>query len=284
MIELVIGAAAGATVGALVVAIIAVWTVRRQIRRVRAAERRARAAERLAELGAMTGGLAHEIKNPLSTISLNAQLLAEAIADAPFDEADRARLRRRLDTLQREIERLRGILTDFLEYAGQIRLDRAPTDLNQLVTDLADFFLPQAEQHQVRLRMELAHRPLVAELDAKLVKQAALNLMLNAVQAMSHPRADQSDARLRELILRTRAATDPDGQPVVALHVIDTGPGIDPAIRDRIFEPYFTTKAGGTGLGLATARRIVQEHGGRIDVHSEPGKGTDFTMVLPVSA
>jgi signal transduction histidine kinase len=112
------------------------------------------------------------------------------------------------------------------------------------------------------------------------VKQAVLNLMLNAVQAMSGSAAD----RPRELILRTAAVRSKDGRDEVELHVIDTGPGIDSATRERLFKPYFTTKAGGTGLGLATTRRIIEAHGGRIELHSDVGRGTDFVIVLPAGA
>lgn len=271
--------------------------IRRQVARVRAAERRARGAERLAEIGAMTGGLAHEIKNPLSTIGLNAQLLEEGLGDLPsVDDAERSRLLRRVGALRREVERLRGILQDFLQFAGQVRLDARPGDLNQVVAELADFFLPQATTHGVRLRTDLAPGELRAPLDAPHLKQAVLNLMLNAVQAMGA----QPEGAPRELILKTERregaprarrrfggdaggedAPALDGGPRLLLHVIDTGPGIPPERLGRIFEPYFTTKSGGTGLGLPTTRRLVEAHGGRIDVHSEPGRGTDFTIVLP---
>ncbi|GMV25281.1 MAG: hypothetical protein AMXMBFR58_13120 [Phycisphaerae bacterium] len=270
---------AGLATGAIVSALVARWTLRRIIRRIRAAERRARDAERMADLGSMTSGLAHEIKNPLSTIGLNAQLLAEGIDDAGLDEETRGRLSRRIASLRREIDRLRGILTDFLQFAGEVRLNRTPSDFNLAVDELADFFLPQAEHHQVRMRTELSPVPLWADMDVPLVKQAVLNLMLNAVQAMTEP--GRSDLSVRELILRSAASHDNDGRPTVELHVIDTGPGIPPEVQARMFQPYFTTKSGGTGLGLATTRRLIEAHGGRLEFYTQPGKGTDFTIVLP---
>jgi signal transduction histidine kinase len=127
-------------------AAVAAWIIDRHGRRVRVAERRAKGAERMAEIGAMTGGLAHEIKNPLSTIGLNAQLLQESLEELELDETERDRLLRRLDNLRRETDRLRGILTDFLDFAGEIRLQTENADLNTIVEELADFFLPQAEQ------------------------------------------------------------------------------------------------------------------------------------------
>lgn len=282
----------GFGIGMLVAALAAWVLLRRHLRRLRAAERRARSAERMAEIGSMTSGLAHEIKNPLSTVGLNAQLLLEAIRELPIDESERAPLVNRISALRRETDRLGGILQDFLQYAGQVRLETRPTDLNDTVQELVDFFMPEAERHGVRLRIDLApaaqRGAFVARIDSKLVKQALLNLMLNATQAMSPQGAasgpvPQGNGASRELILRIENRREPDGQPAVLVHVIDTGPGIAPETLARIFNPYFTTRAGGSGLGLPTARRLIEAHGGRIDVWSEPGKGSDFTVVLPVA-
>jgi signal transduction histidine kinase len=277
--------ALGIVAGGLAVAVAARWQVRRSIVRARIAERRAKAAERLAEIGAMTGGLAHEIKNPLSTIGLNAQLLAEALdelpAERPAEPEARNRMVKRLASLRREVERLRGILTDFLAYAGEMRLDLRPHDVNTVVEELADFLLPQAESQSIRLRTELASGPLTAPIDVGLLKQAMLNLMLNAIQAMA-----ASGTGHRELILRTERFDEKlMGQTVercVRIHVIDTGPGMPPEVREKLFTPYFTTKAGGTGLGLPTTRRIIESHQGRIEPVSEPGRGTDFVITLPI--
>lgn len=274
--------ALGFGAAALLTAIVARSVAKRQFKRVRRAEQRARAAERMAELGAMTSGLAHEIKNPLSTIGLNTQLLAESIRDLQIGDDTKSSLLRRTGTLSREVERLRDILTDFLEYAGEIRLHRAECDLNEVVSELVDFFHPQAEKEGVRLRSDPAPRPLSASLDAAHVKQALLNLMLNAVQAMT--RDAQADSSRRELILRTRSHTDEDRREFVVVHVTDTGPGMDEATLQRVFEPYFTTRSGGSGLGLPTARRLIEQHGGRLEVHSEPGRGTDFAVFLPVES
>lgn len=276
----IIGAAAGA---ALMLPVLRLWT-RRTESRARRAERRARDAERLAELGSMTSGLAHEIKNPLSTIGLNAQLLAEAIDDSELGEEARDRLRRRVDALSREAERLGGILTDFLQFAGRIKLDPHPKDLSRIVDELCDFFHPQCDQHGVTLRTRLAEKPLMVQVDESLFKQALLNLLLNAVQAMTVETAgrgkanpDRPDARAsRELMLRVDADEDE-----ARVHVIDTGPGIAPEKLDEIFHPYVSHKTGGTGLGLPTARRIIEEHGGQLAAHSEPGRGSDFVISLP---
>ncbi len=268
----------GLSAGAIGGVLYARRTRERMIARTRAAERRARGAERLAEIGKMTGGLAHEIKNPLSTIGLNAQLLEEAIAEANLPEDDRARFARRTGALRREVDRLRDILSDFLEYAGELRLEPAPVDLNEPASDLADFFLPQAEQQGVRLRAQISPGPLRAELDGARVKQAALNLLLNALQAITRSGAGDGP---REIILATERRQRPGLEPEVVLRVTDTGPGMDEPTRERIFDPYFTTRPGGTGLGLPTARRIVEGLGGQIEVHAEAGRGTSVAMVFP---
>lgn len=268
----------GFAIGTLLTAAVTTALVRRYVSRLRAADARARRARRLAELGSMTRGLAHEIKNPLSTIGLNVQLLTEAIEDLALEEEDRTPLVRRLGSLGREAERLRGILTDFLEYAGELRLERRAADLNSAIDELIDFFLPQAQQQGVQIRSDLASGTLEAWIDPPHIKQAVLNLMLNAVQAMSR----QPEGIARELILRTARGVDEHKQPVVVLHVIDTGPGIAPEAAERIFAPYFTTKSGGSGLGLPTTRRIIEAHGGTIELHTEEGRGTDFVITLPV--
>jgi signal transduction histidine kinase len=229
-------------------------------------ERRTREAERLAELGTLTGGLAHEIKNPLSTVQLNLQLLME---DLLPENPAYSRLISRLNIVQREASRLRDILDDFLRYAGKIELTRSPADLNVLLEELVDFFAPQAQLQKVQLRLKKSDDPVVAAVDVKLVKQAILNLMINALQAMPSGGG--------ELIL---ALSNVDSDAII--DVIDTGKGIAPDAIDKIFQAYYSTKKGGTGLGLAMAQRIIREHGGRIAVSSEVGRGSDFKVVLPI--
>jgi len=256
---------------------LAMLAARRTARRVRQLEQRARTNERLAELGTMTGGLAHEIKNPLSTIGLNLQLLRETLNDTDLPEADAARLRRRLQAISDEADRLRDILEDFLRYAGRIQLDRQWINLNELADQLVDFYAPQAEQSGVNLRAKLDSRMDKVYLDPALVKQAALNLLINATQAMVEARySEKPHGGATDLFLQTELDAE-----TAKLHIIDTGPGIAPDMIDRIFHPYYSSKKGGSGLGLPVSRRIVEEHGGTLRVHSTPGKGTDFTLQFP---
>lgn len=237
-------------------------------RRLVVLERRTRQAERLAELGTLTGGLAHEIKNPLSTVQLNLQLLQE---DLTPENPAYQRVVNRLNTVKNETSRLRDILDDFLRYAGRLELDRQAVELNALTEELVDFFTPQAQSQRVQLRLHKNVSPIEARVDPKLIKQALLNLMINSVQAMG--------ATGGELILRTSTL---DGRAVI--DVIDTGPGITPQAVEKIFQAYYSTKRGGTGLGLPMSKRIVEEHGGTMNVKSEPGKGSQFTLTLPLDA
>lgn len=263
---------------------LAVWSavawarLRRDRRRDReaiaAAEQSTRSArDRLAEVSSMTGGLAHEIKNPLSTLVLNAQLLDEDLEEQVHDEETRRRLRRRVEGLVRETVRLRGILEDFLRYAGRMRLALQRHDVASLLSDLVDFFHPQCDQSAIVLRAEIPEGPIEAEVDEAHLKQAVLNLMLNAVQAMDGP---ANAVPKGELIVRLEA-----DDAEVRIHVIDTGPGIPADRLEEIFRPYVSGKRGGSGLGLPTSRRIAEEHGGRLTVHSEPGRGSDFVIRIP---
>ncbi len=304
MIDLLIGLGIGLIL-ALALAFVA---MRRTEKRVRLLEQQSRTNERLAEIGSMTGGLAHEIKNPLSSVNLNIQLLKEDVSQLADDLAGRdgsdheksesderlGRLTRRLGALAAEVDRLREILEDFLRFAGRIKLDRKPQDINALLDELAAFFEPQAQAANINLRTQLGAAPAVAEVDAALLKQAVLNLMINAVKATENARRlNEPNGGGDELIIRTERKPAPapmrrtrGGQAApdrIIIHVIDTGPGIPPDKIEQIFHPYYSTHKGGTGLGLPTTRRIVEEHAGQLTVHSEPGRGSDFMVNLPAA-
>ena len=248
-------------------------------------------ADQLLELATITGGLAHEIRNPLSTLKVNLQLLDEdwrqlesaqtaaagpsdargphAPGAAPPDARDIARRsRRRLTTLLGEAQRLERILEDFLQYVGKRELKPAPADLNEIVRELVDFYEPQAAAHGVQLGVALADRPLVRPVDRMVLKEALLNLLINAQQAMDG--GGRIDVHVAEA---------PGG--AARIDIDDTGPGVPEEIRERIFLPYFSTKKGGSGLGLATARQIVRQHGGTLTVEPRPTGGSRFSLVLP---
>lgn len=265
--------------------------VRRTRQRMVRLQERSAANERLVELGTLAGGLAHEIKNPLSSVNLNIQLLQEdldqvtaAAREGRVDDQEVGRIQRRFHALGAETQRLRDILEDFLRFAGRLKLQREPVDLNALTDEVADFFTAQAQAAGVHVRTKLEARPATAAVDGDLLKQAMLNLMINAVNAMTGAREKGAPhGGATELIIRTQR-TRSLGHDEIEIHVIDTGPGMDAATRDRVFEPYFSTRRGGTGLGLPTARRIVEEHGGRLSVYAELGRGCDFVIALPTDA
>lgn len=274
LVALAVGLACGAVLTWMVVRI-------RFVRRGRwwdgqVAAEASEAAGRLAELSTLTGGLAHEIRNPLSTLKVNLQLLSEDWRDAT--EAAESDLCRRslakIETLRTEADRLQDILDDFLQYVGRQELHRTRTDLNELVDDVLVFFRPQALAQRVQVRATLSPEPLICHIDPDKLKQALLNLFLNAQQAMDDG----------ELMVRTSAEPAAGGGTTHArIEVVDTGHGINPEDLDKIFQPYYSTKHEGTGLGLPTTRRIIQGHGGMLHVHSEPGRGSHFTVRLPLA-
>jgi signal transduction histidine kinase len=223
---------------------------------------------RYAEISQLAGGLAHEIRNPLSTLSLNLDLLLEDFQN-PETLRDR-RVLKRVERLRHEVDRLLAILENFLRFARVQQLKLEPTELNALIDELRDFSEPQAATKGIVIRTSFAADLPTVQIDRDLFKQALLNLVLNAQHAMPSG---------GELILTTRLE-----QPWVVLDVIDTGQGMPAEVRARIFDAFFSTRAEGSGLGLPTTRKIVEAHGGSIQVQSEPGKGSQFTIRLPASA
>jgi len=260
----------GGAAAAAVVAVIAFLRFdRRRLKAERAAEERARRAERSAYASRLAGGLIHEIKNPLNTLSLNLQLLAEDCAGAETHVERRAL--KRIQRLQGETKRLNAILDDFMGFVRDRKLDLAERDVNRLVDSVVTFVRPALESKGIHLRASYGAAPR-CRVDENLIKQALLNLILNAEQALE-------ERGTREIMVRT------SGEGAEArIDVIDTGRGIRPGDEERIFEAFYSTRKGGTGLGLAATRRIVEEHGGSIEVHSDRGRGTCFTVRLPVGA
>jgi len=230
-----------------------------------AADERQRLVAQFAEIAALAGGLAHEIKNPLSTISLNLELLGEEVAagESPRDR----RMLKKIVAVQRECRRLEAILEDFLKFARVGELDVEPHDLNQVIRDFIEFYQPELASNGVEISPHLAPDLPLVRLDGALFRQVLVNLALNAQQAMPRGGTIELQTRLH------------DGR--VELDCIDNGCGMDETTLSRIFTAFYSTKKAGTGLGLATVKRIVEAHGGRIAVESAPSRGTRFTISLP---
>jgi signal transduction histidine kinase len=219
--------------------------------------------ERLALLDSLAAGLAHEIRNPLSTLSVNLQLLAEDWENGVSEREKRSY--NRIRNLLRETRRLEDTLSDFLRFAADKTLVLRSTQLNDVAEQTVDFVLPEAVQGGVSIELEADPDLPPVEIDERLFKQALYNVLLNAVQSLE---------KGGQVVVKTY--TD-DGR--VCVDVIDDGEGIPDEVKAKIFDAYFSTRKGGTGLGLPTARRIVEEHQGELTVSSEPGR-TVFTLCL----
>lgn len=222
-------------------------------------------ADHLTELATLAGGLAHEIRNPLSVLRLNLDLLVEDFADAESPRDRRALTR--LKSLEQECSRLERILNDFLQFVRVGSLELKPTDLNAALRDFIDYYRPQAEEARVDISPHLDPNLPQVQLDERLFRQVLINLAQNAQQAMP-------GGGVLEL------QTHRQGHRVV-LDVIDTGQGMDQKTQEKMFDAFYSTKSHGSGLGLPTVRRVVEAHGGTITCASEPGRGTQFTISLP---
>jgi len=233
-------------------------------------ERPATDSDTYAELVKLVSELAHEIRNPLSSIRLNMELLAEdveAITESGSANQMTRRARAKIDLVRQECDRLQKLLDDFLDFSRQEGIDPEPGNLNAEIEQLLDFFQPRADDAGVELVRYLDPELPAVRIDRETFRSAILNLLINATQAM--------DAG-GQLMVRTRSS----GLGVM-IELIDTGPGMGPETLARVFEAFYSTKQGGSGLGLPTARKIVEAHGGTIDVESAPGRGTKVAIWLP---
>jgi signal transduction histidine kinase len=226
---------------------------------IRAMESRMRQADRLATLGRMAANIAHEIRNPLASLSGAVEVLASA--GTAEDARDRLS-----QIVLRESERLNQIITSFLDYARPAPLTLESADVAEVAEEVLVLLEQRALRESLKIVREFAP-PLRWRVDAQRFRQVLWNLCLNAVEAMP----DGGELRVGAAV---RGRT-------LEVWIADTGEGIGSGERGHIFEPFYSTKPEGTGLGLALVHRIVQEHGGDIDVKSSPGQGTTFTVVLP---
>jgi signal transduction histidine kinase len=224
--------------------------------------------ERHSELAALAGSLAHEIKNPLSVIRMNMDLLAEDFANPQTPRERRALAK--IEMVGRQCTRLENLLNDFLRFNKVNQLDLRLGSLNEQIERVLDLFATQADASAIEIIRYLDAELPSIQLNAETLQAALVNLVKNALEAM--PDGGQ-------LVARTRVT-----RQGVALDLIDTGVGMDERTAMKMFDAFFTTKGGGSGLGLPTARRIIEAHGGRIGVQSEAGRGTQFTLEFPTPA
>lgn len=225
--------------------------------------------EQYTEIARLAGGLAHEVKNPLSTIRLNMDLLAEEMDELP-ESPRKNRGIKRIKTVRRETVRLEELLNEFLNFTRAHCLELLAADVNGELREIVEFFRPQAERLGVEIVEYFAADLPTIRLDKRSFHRAILNLLINAAQAM---------AGGGQIVVRTRHHGNE-----VAIDLIDSGCGMEEETIQKMFEPFYSTKIEGSGLGLPTVRKIIGGHGGRIAVQSEPGRGTQFTLTFPALA
>ena len=230
---------------------------------VRRIEDEIETSRRLSASGRLTRGVAHEVKNPINAIVLHLQLLQNKLQKTDPDT------RRHIDIIGSEIHRLDRVVQILVDFTRPRDLHMEEIDLRRLLEDVAQLAAPDAAQHGVTISRALSSRPLRVKVDTDFMKQAILNVVLNGVQAM--PQGGT-------LSISTRQEGD-----AVVTEIRDQGEGIPPEVQEKIFELYFTTKAGGSGIGLAQTYQILQWHYGSVDFESAVGKGTTFRLRLPLA-
>lgn len=245
----------------------------RDLTRERTLEKDRRRAERSATLTTLAAGLAHEIKNPLNSLQIHAQLMQRALREEeanPSRRTDRQRLLQSSQIIVEEIQRLGNVVNEFLTAVRPTRPLKEKADINTLVGKVVSTLEPEADARGIEVAARLDHEIPPAEFDAAQVTQAVINMLKNAFDAVE----GRTESRVE---VRTAMAEDS-----YMIQVSDNGVGIPEESMQRILEPYFTTKETGTGLGLAIISRIVEEHGGRLDISSTPGAGTVVSLLFPL--
>ncbi len=267
-----LGLLAVGVVGAVVI----FWVQARHLTERQRLEAAVAREQRLSAMGNLAAGVAHEIKNPLNAISIGLQRLRMEFAPAaPKAREEYARFTR---IVEAEVSRLDTIVNQFLALARPIRLTVADEPLAPILKELLALLAPQASAHGVTIREDLRLGDAHAPCDRKQLTQAIMNVLLNAIQAMPNGGA----LAVRADVLDPPAGSAAGGA-LGRIVIADNGPGIRPENLDRIFEPYFTTKEGGTGLGLALTRRIILEHRGGIRAENVPDGGARFVIELPLA-
>ena len=220
-------------------------------------------ADRLSAISRITSGVAHEVKNPLNAILLHVEVARSKLSRGETDVSEQ------MDIISREILRLDRVVRTFLDFTRPVELQLDNVPLQELVREIVELARPQTDAANIRVSVQEEADGVEVRVDRDLLKQAVLNVVVNAMQAM--PEGGE---------LRFESSASKDN---AELRISDTGPGIPPELRDKIFRLYFSTKAEGSGIGLAMTFRIVQIHDGTIDFTSEPGKGTTFVICLPIA-
>ena len=253
----------------------------RDLAEIRRLQKQVKINERLSALGSMAAGVAHEIRNPLGSIKGYVTFLTEKLKDDPKAYATG-------QMLINETERLNRVVSDLLSVARPLELKPQPILPSQVLQQAARLLQPDLEEKNINLKLLLPDfadkKEELAELDADRLTQAILNLLLNAVQAIECKEANETpDLRAQgEIALSLETLLDESCKEYLCLKITDNGCGMSPETMSRLFTPYFTTKAAGSGLGLTISQQIVEQHGGEINVFSLPNEGSTFTIKLPL--
>jgi signal transduction histidine kinase len=231
------------------------------VERLQTAERENVRKDQMAALGQLAAGLAHELRNPLTAIKTLIEAAKNQQGNAMLEGRD-------LEVIEEEITRLNKTLQAFLDYARPPKLVKTTVDLNDLVGKTEKLLIAQAQQRSIQMKLELSRQPVALQADPEQLRQVLLNLILNAFDAVGTHGT---------VLLQTESTPSS-----VILKVKDSGPGISDALRAKLFEPFVSSKAAGTGLGLTICKRIVEEHGGTITAENVPIGGACFTVTLPI--
>ncbi len=234
-------------------------------------ERQIKRSERLAYVGQLAAGVAHEIRNPLNSMSINLQLLKRSLkrfsSDIPINT------QKTFNVMGTEISRLDNIVNEFVYFAKPKQVKLEKKNINDIVEETTNLIRKQASLSSIRLKKELGDDLPLIPIDEDKIKQVFLNVSINSMQAMARKGG--------EITYKTRFSSDNGHYGRVLVSISDCGPGINSSQRQKIFEPFYSTKDEGIGLGLSIAHRIIEEHKGQISVESQEGEGTTFIISLP---
>lgn len=221
-------------------------------------------SRRMAAIGRLTAGVGHEVKNPINAIVVHLELLKNKLA------GEHSPATRHLEVIDAEIHRLDRVVQTLVDFSRPVELQLREQDLRTILGDVLALATEELTTHNVKLESELPSAPMIVNVDADLLKQAILNVTLNGAQAMPNG--------------GTLRVTLEEERRMAVLRIADNGTGIPPEILEKIFDLYFTTKSGGSGIGLAMTYRILQLHHGNVDVQSKVGRGTEFFLRIPLAA
>jgi len=221
-------------------------------------------SRRMAAIGRLTSGVGHEVKNPINAIVVHVELLKSKLTGAGAPAI------RHLDIIEAEIHRLDRVVQLLVDFSRPVELQLREQDIRSVIGDVLALFSAELSTHNVTLSGTMPQKPLVVNIDADLIKQAALNVIQNGAQSM--PQGGKLTVTVEEQ------------RKFAVVRIADEGQGIPDDIREKIFDLYFTTKTGGSGIGLAMTYRIIQLHYGSIEVQSKQGLGTEFQLRIPLAA